>query len=194
MRHKRWVLSAPFIQKEQTIGGKQRERIMKRAVLVLVLVAAVVMGAAPVWAQQDTHLQAAEGFLVAMKVPEQMKQATDDYIDLMLEGQPMMAPYRDTIKAFYDKYVSWDALRTEYLQIVISLWSEQDLKDLTAFFDSEIGQRFVNQQGELFQKTSELGFRAAQEHQDELIANIQAEAEKYQAPAEGMPEVPATVE
>ncbi|HRZ40737.1 MAG TPA: DUF2059 domain-containing protein [Candidatus Omnitrophota bacterium] len=155
---------------------------MKRAMMVFVLVAVVLVVGVPVWAQ-DAHLQAAEDFLVALKVPEQMKQATDDYIDLMLQGQPMMAPYRATIKAFYDKYVSWEALRAEYLQIVTGLWSEQDLKDLTAFFKGETGQKFVNQQGELFQKTSELGFRAAQEHQDELIANIQAEAEKYQAPA-----------
>ena len=55
------------------------------------------------------------------------------------------------------------------------------MKELTAFFQTAVGQKFIEKQPEMFQRTSELGFNVMQEHQQELIDILEAEAEKYNA-------------
>ena len=151
---------------------------------ILVIMAVVVMVAAgfsgAVYAQEsDTHAQAAEAFLMSMKTPEQLEEGIGSMVDLMLQAQPMMAPYRQTIQGFYVKYLSWSALKDDYITITSELLSETDLKALTAFFQTEVGQNFIAKQPAMFQRTSELGYKVMQENQQELIDILESEAEKY---------------
>lgn len=157
-----------------------------------VMMAAVVVlmsgiGSLALAQEADTHAQAAEQFLLAMQTPEQLEEGIASMVDLMLQAQPMMAPYRTTIQGFYTKYLSWDALKDDYIGITVDLLSESDLSELTSFFKTSVGQKFIEKQPEMFQRTSELGFQVMQDHQQELMDLLEAEASKYAAPggAEG---------
>ncbi|MEW5895155.1 MAG: DUF2059 domain-containing protein [Candidatus Omnitrophota bacterium] len=169
---------------------------MKKFLISLMAVAVLAGGTAGVLlAQADTHQQAAEDFLIAMKTPEQLQEGIDSMVDLMLQAQPMMMPYRQTIKDFYNKYLSWESLKGDYTAITVDLFTEDQLKEITNFFKTEVGQQFIEQQPEMFERTSELGFRIMQEHQEELLQILQTEAEKYAPAPEATPApTPAPVE
>ncbi|HSV43796.1 MAG TPA: DUF2059 domain-containing protein, partial [Candidatus Bathyarchaeia archaeon] len=132
-----------------------------------------------VLAQADTHQQAAEAFLTAMNTPGQLQEGIDNMVALMVQAQPMMAPYRETIRGFYSKYLSWDALKGDYITITKEMFTEAQLKTLTDFFLTEVGKDFIAKQPEMFQKTSELGYNAIQAHQDELMQLLEQEAQKF---------------
>ena len=67
------------------------------------------------------------------------------------------------------------------------------MTELTTFFQTTVGQKFIEKQPEMFQRTSELGFNVMQENQQELIDILETEAAKYnQASGEGM-EAPAII-
>jgi len=127
---------------------------------------------------QDSHWQAAEAFLLAMNTPEQLKEGIGAMVDMMMQAQPMMAPYRQAITDFYQKYLSWEALKADYIAVAKDLLTEQQLKDATAFFKTESGRAFIEKQPEMFQRTSEMGFQVMQENQQELMDILEAEAEK----------------
>lgn len=157
-----------------------------RKVLVMVMAAVVVAAgtAGSVLAQEKAsvlHRKAAEDFLVAMQTPEQLQEGITSMVDLMLQAQPMMGPYRQTIKDFYMKYLSWPALKDDYIDITADLLSEAELNEITAFFETPVGKTFIEKQPEMFQRTSELGFEMMQEHQQELMDILEEEAAKYAA-------------
>jgi hypothetical protein len=127
---------------------------------------------------QDAHQQAAEAFLLSMNTPEQLKEGITAMVDMMMQQNPMMEPYRQTITGFYQKYLSWEALRKEYIAVAKDLLTEAELKEITAFFGTPAGKTFIEKQPEMFQRTSEMGFRIMQDNQQELMDLLQAEAEK----------------
>lgn len=166
---------------------------MKKVGLVALAVAMIATGlVGNVYAQeQDMHAKAAESFLLAMQTPQQLQEGIASMVDMMLQAQPMMMPYRKTIQDFYTKYLSWSALKDDYISITTDLLTEAELKQLTAFFKTEVGKKFIDKQPEMFQRTSELGFNVMQENQDELMQILQKEAEKY-APDADAATAPAT--
>lgn len=125
------------------------------------------------------HVQAAEEFLMAMQTPQQLEEGINSMVELMLQSQPTMIPYRTTIKDFYAQHLSWNALKDQYVGITTGLLSEEELKKLTAFFQTEVGKKFIEKQPEMFQKTAELGYQVMQENQDELIDLLEAAAQQY---------------
>ena len=132
-----------------------------------------------VLAQEDTHSKAAEAFLLAMDTPVQLDEGITVMVNMMMEAEPAMEPFRQAITDFYQKYLRWEALKDEYVTIAKDLLSEQELKDATAFFQTESGRIFVEKQPEIFQRTSEMGFRVMQENQQELMNILQAQAQMH---------------
>lgn len=159
--------------------------------LMVLMISAVMVGASlggNVFAQEaagDSHTKAAESFLLSMQTPQQLQEGIDSMVDMMLQAQPMMMPYRQTIKDFYTKYLSWVSLKDDYIQITKDLLTEPELKELTAFFKTEVGKKFISKQPEMFERTSELGFNVMQENQQELMDILGQKAQEYGAQEEG---------
>ncbi len=109
---------------------------MKKIFVTMAVVAALAAGmTGVVYAQEapDTHAQAAEAFLMSMKTPQQLEEGINSMVDMMMQSQPTMMPYRQAIKDFYMKYLSWSALKADYVVITKDLLSEQELNDLVEF-------------------------------------------------------------
>jgi len=175
---------------------------MKKILTACLAVVLVSFGAAGLVQAQDdalpgvaeAHKNAAEQFLMAMQTPQQLQEGINSMVELMIQSQPTMMPYQQTIRDFYAKHLSWDSLKQEYITITTGLLSEQELTALTEFFQTEVGKTFIAKQPEMFQQTAELGYRIMQENQDELFNLIEAQAETFaqeEAAAEDeMPEAP----
>lgn len=176
---------------------------MKKILTACLAVVLVSFGAAGLVQAQDNaapevsnaHKVAAEQFLLAMQTPQQLQEGISSMVELMIQSQPTMMPYQQTIRDFYARHLSWDALKDQYISITTGLLSESELNTLTEFFQTDVGKTFIEKQPEMFQKTAELGYRVMQENQDELFNLIEAQAEIFAdeeaAVEDEMPEAPA---
>jgi uncharacterized protein len=126
--------------------------------------------AAGAQAQQPSasHVQAVEEMLQVMNV----SVALDRTIDLMLQAQidanPEIKPYEDIMRQFLAKYLSWESLKPEMIQMYAEAFTEPELHELAAFYRTPLGQKAMTKMPELVQKGSAMGQKAVQDHLPEL--------------------------
>jgi hypothetical protein len=142
---------------------------------VLVLLALIFSLAAGAGAQQQpsaSQVQAAEELVQAMNV----SNGLSDGIDMMLEAQlkaqietnPQLAQFKDIIRQFMAKYLTWESAKPGMVQLYAEAFTEPELRELTTFYKTPLGQKTITKLPELFQKGIALGQKAAQEHLPEL--------------------------
>lgn len=107
---------------------------MKQTLKTLFLAALL---AASVTAQATTK-ELAEKYLRATQVPEMLQAQVDGYADQYAKGQD--AAYRKRIHDFLQRTMGWDALKDEYLNLVQTTYTEQELNALLRFINTPIGR------------------------------------------------------
>jgi len=89
---------------------------MKRIVVALLLFAVL-----PVLDAQDksdsSHYKAAEQMLTLMDMPTVLKKSVDEMVAMQVQQNPAIKPYETVMKEFLAKYMSWDSLKADMVQI-----------------------------------------------------------------------------
>ena len=136
-------------------------RTMLTAIVLTLLFAATAA------ADSASHRAAANELLVASnsaQMVEQMRgQIRQTFADAM--GQ---LEIKDADKAKMDRFtrrmgdiiaqtVSWDAMKDQFVEIYVKVYSEQEIRELTAFYRSPIGRKLMAKMPELLQASMEIG-------------------------------------
>ena len=148
----------------------------------LLLSAAVVLfaSAGSVGAQEisDFHRAAAEALLIAANTEAVMEQSIATAIDSQVEANPQIAPFRDIMRAFLSEHLSWEAVRDEMVQIYAEAFTESELREITAFYQTETGRKAVLLTPSLMAQGMQIGQRAVIAHRAELEARIEERMRK----------------
>src|SRR5687768_7604969 len=107
---------------------------MKKHLLALSL--ALLLCATPSAAQTATtsHDQAARAFLKAIGIEKIVAEISSALADNLIRTNPPLAPHRDVIMAWSNKYVTWEAAAPELVQIYTKTFTEPELKEITRFY------------------------------------------------------------
>lgn len=160
---------------------------MKRILLTLVLLNFIPLArAADDKAVGGAHYQAAEQMLNTLDTPNLLKQSIDQMVSIQVQQNPTMAPYEGALREFLGKYMSWDSLKPDLIQLYMDEFSVAELSEINKFYKTPAGQKMVGKLPALMAKGAQLGARRMQEHMPELQATIEAQAKK------GAPAAPAT--
>lgn len=140
--------------------------------------AAAVLGvaaAAPARAQPSAEQRAAATeLLMAMHVPEVLDASVQQMLDQQVSAAPELAGVQDVMREFARRYVSWEALREQYVDIYAGSFTEDELRQMTDFYRSDVGQKLARATPRLMAEGAELGQRAVQAHRAELEQMIRA--------------------
>ena len=115
---------------------------------------------------------AAYALLEAMQLPAQLKQTLDGVVEMQMRANPQMAPYKSIFTEFFNKYMSFEALKKGYADIYLDYFSVAELKEMTAFYKSPIGRKIASKTSELTLRGAALGQKAVRDHQLELQAAL----------------------
>ncbi len=107
-------------------------------------------------------------------------------LQVQVQQNPSIARYQQDMKAFFAKYMSWASLKDDMVTIYMAEFTELELKELTAFYQTPVGKKTVQRMPALMAKGAEMGQRRVQEHLPELQAAIAAKAGSA-APAKKAP-------
>ncbi len=132
----------------------------------------------------STHEQAALELMDAMHVERSLKEAMDIMVSAQVQADPTLRPYQIEVRGFFAKYFSWDELRNDYARLYAETFSEEDLRQLTAFYRTELGQKLIGAMPEIMQKGAEMGQAKLRDHAGELREMLQRRAEELKRPKE----------
>ena len=132
-------------------------------------------------ADEASHLQAARDLLVASQMEQVFSKTIDQALDMQIRQAPQLGELRGVMKDFFNKYMSWDALKDDLAKLYADSFTEDELKDITKFYQTPTGKKMALATPELMAKGAMLGQQKVQEHIGELQQMIQdAMAKKQQ--------------
>ena len=129
--------------------------------------------ASPAAPPSASHLKTAAQLLELVHVDRSTSQALDVVLKVQLRQQPNLAPYEHTLRAFMQKYMSWESLKGDYARIYAEAFSEEELRQMIAFYRTPTGQKAIKMIPELMAKGAALGQSRVQENREELQRMIQ---------------------
>ena len=120
-----------------------------------------------------SHEQAAKDMLDCMNMGETFSKTIDSTLDLQIQQNPALKDKRKAMKTFFDRYMSWASLESDFIKIYTEAYTEEELKEITVFYKTPVGQKTVRLMPELMRKGGEIGNRRVQENMHELVKLLQ---------------------
>ena len=138
--------------------------------------AAALINGSTAFAGDDSHRAAAIGFLEASEVETTLSSAISTSLDAQMTANPMLVPYRPAMEMFFAKYMSWDALEDDFIELYVAEFTEKELKQLTKFYKTPVGKKSVSKLPVLMQRGSEIGQKHVEDNMGELQRMIAEQA------------------
>lgn len=135
--------------------------------------------------------RAAEELLRSMHIEEVLRSSTEATFDAQVKSQPLMAPFRATMQEWANKYLTWTEYGPKLTRIYAEEFTEPELRQLIAFYNSPIGRKVAELNPVLTRRGAQAGAEVAEAHIKELQQMIQARATELQADGKLPPPTPS---
>lgn len=120
----------------------------------------------------------AEKLLDTMGLEHAMTQSMSQIIDLQLQQNPALSPYKPVMIRFFNQYMSWESLKPDFVRIYSQAFTALELRDLNAFYATDTGKKTIELMPSLLAQGGQIGAARVQANMGELQAMITAEAER----------------
>lgn len=104
----------------------------------------------------------------------------DKMLEIQISQEPAIAPYKETLTRFFRKYMSFESLKEDLIDMYGEAFTTGELIEMTLFYETPTGQKALSQTPVIMGKSAELGQRRIQEHIEDLKAMISTESERIQ--------------
>jgi len=129
------------------------------------------------FANTDSEIEA-EKLLNSMDVEKTMTASMSQMIDIQLQQNPTLAPFKLVMMKFFKKHMSWDGLKPEFIQIYSKAFTASELRDINAFYATDTGKKTIQKMPILMAQGAQIGAARVQANIKELQSMIKAEAER----------------
>lgn len=118
--------------------------------------------------------RAAAELVALLRLDQVTRSSIESMTEAMMSQNPAFAEIEDVFVEFLDEFMSWDDLRPEYVRLYGSVYTEDEIHELIAFYRTPVGQKSVDLMPRLMREGAEIGQRMIQPHLPELQRRIQA--------------------
>ena len=130
---------------------------------------------------QESHRASASRLLDTMEINVLLAGTIESMLQLELSKNPALQPFENTIRDFFNKYMSGESLRDAFIDIYVETFTENELNELNAFYSTPTGQKTLKETPALLAKGARIGEQRVQENIPELKLMIQEESKRIQA-------------
>jgi len=153
---------------------------MRRCVGVMFLVGFFVVAMPAFGDPGISERDAAAAVLRAMGLERSMLAGASTMVDLQIQQNPTLAPYKEVMLKWAEKYMSWDAVAPGLIDLYAETFTESELKELLAFYKTPTGQKTLTEMPRLMQKGAALGVEIGKKHAPELEQMIRERTEEIE--------------
>jgi len=152
-------------------------KTFKFYILIIALVLALAAGQSA-WAVSDSHRKAAGRLLDTMDINTLLAGSIESMLRIQISQNPTLQPFENTMRSFFNKHMSGDSLREQFIEIYVGTFTERELDEINTFYSTPTGKKTLNETPALLEKGARLGQQRVQENIPELQRMIQEEAKK----------------
>ncbi|GHG63156.1 hypothetical protein GCM10010919_08610 [Alishewanella longhuensis] len=149
-------------------------KVLRASVLIAFL------GLVPaVYASSEAEIQA-EMLLESMEMEALMHHSISQMMDLQLQQNPELLPYKDVMMQFFSTYMSWNSLKPEFIKMYSTEFTAAELREINKFYATDTGKKTIEKMPTLMNQGAQIGMARVQANMGELVAMIKAEEERLQ--------------
>src|SRR5213078_1396182 len=115
-----------------------------------------------------THREAAIRLLVESGTEAAMVAMQEIMLKQQIELHPIIKPYQDVLRKFLEKYASFAALQDDLAKLYIERFSELQLRQIIAFYQTPTGRLAVHELPKVIELAAVLGKTRVEQHMNEL--------------------------
>jgi hypothetical protein len=129
----------------------------------------------------DTESQKEASVLLdSIGMEKALSGAIEQMLNIQLKQNPTLAPYKGVMLNFFSKYMSYQSMKPELVDMYGNAFSAGELREITAFYQTPVGRKSMQLMPELMAKGSQIGAQRIQANMGEFKNMMAAEAEKIQ--------------
>lgn len=114
---------------------------------------------------------------------EAMMQQQLATMDLSPEARTAQARVVRESMEWMEEVMSWDKMQQAYVEIYVEVFTEEELRELVAFYQTPIGQKMIEKMPALMQKSMEVTMEMIQEQMPELQRRMEQALAEIDDPA-----------
>jgi hypothetical protein len=119
-------------------------------------------------ADEASHKAALKEMFKVTHMDEVMSKTIETMLDQQVQQNPAIAKYRHVMSLFFQKYMSWQSLEDDMMKIYMEEFTEDEIKELTAFYRTPLGQKAITKAPAMMAKGAEIGQQRVQQNIGEL--------------------------
>jgi hypothetical protein len=128
----------------------------------------------------DASKKEAEILLTTLELDKAFEQTAIQMIDAQVKQNPSLAPFKQVMLRFFSKYMNYDSLKPEMVEIYSEAFTASELKEIVAFYKTPTGRKSIKKMPELMAKGGQMGAQRVQDNIQELQEMIRIESEHIQ--------------
>ena len=129
------------------------------------------------FANSEAEVEAAK-LMKVMNMDKVMNDSMSNMVDIQIQQQPTLAPFKSVMMKFFQKHMSWESLEFEFIYMYSQAFTAKELKELTAFYETPTGKKTIEKMPQLMAQGAQIGSARVQENMAELEAMIKEESER----------------
>lgn len=106
------------------------------------------------------------------KMSKVYQQTIEKTLEAQIQQHPEIAPLKDTMNKFFDKYMGWESIKKDIAKIYMKNFTDDELKELIAFYKTPIGQKTAALVPIIATEGANIGEQRVEEHKAELTQMI----------------------
>jgi uncharacterized protein len=147
-------------------------------VLALLLALPLCAGAA---GRTSSHDQAVHELFNVMGLERNAVVGATAMIDAQIQANPAIEPYRGVMVDWATRFLTWDAMLPEMTAIYKETFTEDEVREMIAFYRTPTGQKVLDTLPEVMQRSAGVGVSLAQKHQAELESMVAKRRKELEA-------------
>lgn len=145
----------------------------------VVYLTAIILSANYAYSDDSSKLEA-ERLLEVMEMDSILQQSIVAMLDAQIKQNPEMGVYKDVMVKFFNKYMSYQSLKPEMIELYSSEFSAKELIEIREFYSTNTGKKALIKAPMLMGKGAEIGSQKVQQNINELQQMIKDESERIQ--------------
>ncbi|MGD8310147.1 MAG: DUF2059 domain-containing protein [Chromatiales bacterium] len=120
----------------------------------LLLLTALTAG--PTLAHAGSHRQAVERLFELTRMQQKIEASVRNVLALQLQQSPALREHEQALRDFLERHVGWGAMKDELAGMYMEAFTEQELRQINAFYSTPTGQKLIGTLPELIKQRDRL--------------------------------------
>lgn len=114
---------------------------MNKALLLFLSLLLLPVSATAFDEEEERHYRAAADLLEVLDLEKRAEKSVDAAVEDYLELKPGMKDHEEGVREFYGKYLGWESLENEMLDLFTGEFSEKEIREMVEFYGTPTGKK-----------------------------------------------------